>query len=197
MGHWVLSLLTHCRSVCAPCASPLQGELCTDPLPTHWHISHSVFPRLLTSNWGGHSLIASVCFFSLFVVASAGSPSFTGFCYEPRWVLWFLPGLHPFWFSLHLCLRILLGFPFVDPMPTHRLISRRDRFFFVLWTFQSNTEPLRRHFFCICELFCGLLEPEQLSPTDEISVLGFELAPFFLGKRVLLTDFTVRKQGEC
>ena len=129
MGHWVLSLLTHCRSVCAPCASPLQGELCTDPLPTHWHISHSVLPCLLTSNWGGHSLIASVCFFSLFVVASAGSPSFTGFCYEPRWVLWFLPGLHPFWFSLHLCLRILLGFPFVDPMPTHRLISRRDRFF--------------------------------------------------------------------
>ena len=49
----------------------------------------------------------------------------------------------------------------------------------------------------MCELFCGLLEPEQLSPTDEISVLGFELAPFFLGKRVLLTDFTVRKQGEC
>ena len=44
---------------------------------------------------------------------------------------------------------------------------------------------------------CVFLEPKQLSPTDEISVLGFELAPFFLGKRVLLTDFTVRKQGEC
>ena len=49
------------------------------------------------------------------------------------------------------------------------------------------------YFFCVC----GLLEPKQLSPTDEISVLGFELAPFFLGKRVLLTDFPVRKQGEC
>ena len=70
-------------------------------------------------------------------------------------------------------------------------------FFFVLWTFQSNTEPLRRQFFVCVSYFCGLLEPEQLSPTDEISVLGFELAPFFLGKRVLLTDFTVRKQGEC
>ena len=48
-------------------------------------------------------------------------------------------------------------------------------------------------FFCVC----GLLEPKQLSPTDEISVLGFELAPFFLEKRFLLTDFPVRKQGEC
>ena len=85
-------------------------------------------------------------------------------------------------------------------MPTHRLISRRDRFFFVLWTFRSNTEPLRRQFFFVCVGFfcvCGFLEPKQLSPTDEISVLGFELAPFFLGKRVLLTDFPVRKQGEC
>ena len=65
-------------------------------------------------------------------------------------------------------------------------------FRFVLWTLQSNTEPLQRQFFVWC-----VLEPKQLSPTDEISVLGFELAPFFLGKRVLLTDFTVRKQGEC
>ena len=53
--------------------------------------------------------------------------------------------------------------------------------------------PFSGNFFFVC----GLLEPKQLSPTDEISALGFELAPFFLGKRVLLTDFTVRKQGEC
>ena len=78
----------------------------------------------------------------------------------------------------------------MGPMPTHRLTFRRVSL--CLGHFSLGRSPLGGNF-CVC----GLLEPKQLSLTDENSVLGFDLAPFFLGKRVLLTDFTVRKQGEC
>ena len=39
------------------------------------------------------------------------------------------------------------------------------------------------------------LEPEQLSPTDEILVLSFGLAPFFLGSKGSVDGFYRQKTG--
>ena len=38
-------LSTHCCSDFTPCVGPLQGEVCTAPLPTHWQLPHPVFAR--------------------------------------------------------------------------------------------------------------------------------------------------------
>ena len=149
MGPWVFSPF-HPLSfrLCAVCESSTGRTLYSSPayplasLPPGVRLSFDVQLRRTPSNCIGVFFFLAVC------GCLRRESFFPWFCYEPRWVLWFLPGLHPFWFSLRLCMRILLGLPFVDPMPTHRLTSRRDRF--VLWAFQSNTEPLRRQFFFVC-----------------------------------------------
>ena len=54
----------------------------------------------------------------------------------------------------------------MGPMPTHRLTFRRVSL--CLGHFSLRRSPLGGTF-CVC----GLLEPKQLSLTDENSVLGF------------------------
>ena len=86
-------------------------------------------------------------------------------------------GLHPFWFSLRSCVKILLGVPLMGPMPTHRLTFRRVSL--CLGHFSLGRSPLGGTF-CVC----GLLEPKQRSFTDANSVSGFLiLRPSFWERR--------------
>ena len=68
-GSMGFPLSTHCCSDCTPCAGPLQGELCTAPLPTHWQLPHPVFARLFDAQLRRTPSNCIGVFFLLFVVA--------------------------------------------------------------------------------------------------------------------------------
>ena len=87
----------------------------------------------------------------------------------------------------------LKGAPCTGPKPTRRhILSLGART--VLWASQFNADILQLPLFQ-CAFF--FMEPEQLSPTDEILILSFWAAALFIGWEVHLVDFTVRKRGEC
>ena len=90
-----------------PSESPLQGEPCTAPLPTHRQLSHLVPALSLDIQFNADTLqlpfigvIAIGVFILLFVSASLGRPPFIGFCCEPRWVSGFFPIVYTYFGSL-------------------------------------------------------------------------------------------------
>ena len=84
-----------------PRASPLRGEACTAPLPTHWQLSHPVFTLSFEAQL---MRTPSNCIWFFFLLVVCVCPC--GMCVI-RWIfavnrdgsLGFLPGTHPSWFA--------------------------------------------------------------------------------------------------
>ena len=79
---------------------------------------------------------------------------------------------------------VLSGSTFLGPKPTHRLFPSLG-IHVALWASQCNADFLQltlllcAFFLCVFLLF--FWEPEQLSPTDEILILGFGQPAFVFG----------------
>ena len=99
---WVfgLSPLSPPILVClrTPNESPLQGEPCTAPLPTHRQLSHLAPALSLDVQFNAD--ILQLLFFSDVAYAYLGRPPFIGFCCEPQWVYGFSPFVYTYFCSV-------------------------------------------------------------------------------------------------